>query len=248
MRNQFVFAGLLVAATCTAPALAADLQRRSAPEVVEAAAPAATWTGFYTGVNTGWAWSSFHTGVDAFPAVSGFPQFVGTSVDGAMFGTVVGYNFQRGNWVLGLEGDFVDTSITGTQQAIGTPSGAVSATNRIEWLASARGRVGVLWWEGLVYGTAGIAWQQTTHDAMVVGTTAADIVSSSSSSTRTGFVVGAGYEWMLNQTWSVRAEYLFYDFGGTDTDAVLLPSGATVNSTTGTNTVHTIRFGANLRF
>ena len=34
--------------------------------------------------------------------------------------------------------------------------------------------------------------------------------------TLTGWTVGGGVEWLLNPNWSVKVEYLYYDFGLND--------------------------------
>ena len=78
-------------------------------------------------------------------------------------------------------------------------------------------------------------------------------------STRSGFVLGGGYEWLSAPHWTVRGEYLFYDFGKSDNNVLTFPiaqcgSGPTPASlcnvpvTTGKNFVNVVRFGLNYRF
>jgi outer membrane immunogenic protein len=95
------------------------------------------------------------------------------------------------------------------------------------WFATLRGRVGFLieptW---LLYGTGGIAFADTKFSTS--SSTTVSIVRNatgqvgfstttgaflSESSDRVGFAVGGGVEKLLTQYWSVKAEYLFLDFG-----------------------------------
>ncbi|MFD2222462.1 outer membrane protein, partial [Microvirga arabica] len=79
-------------------AVAADLpSRRAAPAPMIAAVPVFTWTGFYVGVNAGYGWSN-----DDFDSV----DLADEDDDGGFVGGAqVGYNYQIGSFVVGLEGD-----------------------------------------------------------------------------------------------------------------------------------------------
>jgi outer membrane immunogenic protein len=106
---------------------------------------------------------------------------------------------------------------------------------KLPWFATLRGRAGVLveptW---LLYGTAGLAFAGTKFsDASTTTTTitngvgtivnpvtgaaggAPTVVSSAFSETnnRVGVAVGGGVEKSISPNWSVKAEYLFLDFG-----------------------------------
>jgi outer membrane immunogenic protein len=250
-------------------AYAADLPVRgptSAP--LSPVAPAPSWTGFYIGANGGWGWSSFDTtfvpdpnGALVADGDLAGPRFFNTRADGGVFGGQIGYNWQVGTWVVGVEGDFDGASISGTQQSIaGSPNSptlpttnVVSATDRINWLASIRGRIGVLWGPGLLYFTGGGAWEAVNRNLLV--SSFGDTAVSNFNSTRSGFVIGGGYEWQVAQHWSVRGEYLFYDFGSTNTDSLTLPDcnvttpgQCNVAITTGKNNVSVARIGINYKF
>lgn len=58
----------------------------------------------------------------------------------------------------------------------------------------------------LIYATGGVGFG---HGEVTV----ANI---SDSNTHTGWVGGAGIEWMLTQNWTAKIEYLHYDFGSKD--------------------------------
>ena len=114
----------------TAGAMAADLPRRAAPPAYFAPVPVFTWTGFYVGVNAGYAWNNSDNGdcfgcnaltVDtpAFLLGSSAPVVPlgggilglgagGGSSDGWTGGVQVGYNYQftpGAGFVLGFEAD-----------------------------------------------------------------------------------------------------------------------------------------------
>lgn len=98
--KKILIAGAL--ALIAAPALAADLPRRSgavAPAPVYAA-PIFTWSGFYVGAQAGYGWGKDKYGV-SLPSVQNFKL----SPDGVLGGVHAGYNWQSGAFVYGLEGD-----------------------------------------------------------------------------------------------------------------------------------------------
>ena len=132
------------------------------------------------------------------------------------------------------------------------------ARENVGWLASIRGRLGTTWGPGLAYITGGAAWEKVSATAMISSDTGAGANSqagtASFTTVKSGFVVGAGYEWMIAPRWSVRAEYLFYDFNGGSTNALTLagPCFFTptcgVNVATDHNNISVARLGVNYRF
>jgi outer membrane immunogenic protein len=251
---------------CSAGAFAADLTMPFKAPPPPAAAPVSDWTGFYIGANGGWGWSSFDPVISPVGAASiaDFPttSFT-TSTNGAIFGGQVGYNWQAGSWLLGVEGDIDGAGISGTQTVL-FPSGlnhnaidGFTETDKIEGLASIRGRIGYVWGPGLLYFTGGGAWERVVHNTMVsTDTTAGTFANSASgsfSATRSGFVIGGGYEWMVAQHWTVRAEYLYYDFTQTDSTAFTFPTCAGggscgANAAVGSNNISVARIGVNYKF
>ena len=87
-------------------ARAADLPARVQPPAPVAYAPSFSWTGFYVGGELGWIRtdSDYTTGA----VLLGTPFLVSatTGKDGLSYGILAGYNYQAGNVVLGVEGDF----------------------------------------------------------------------------------------------------------------------------------------------
>ena len=144
----------------------------------------------------------------------------GTSnnANSAVFGGQLGYLHQTGNWVWGIEGDVDAAQIRATQSSVIAPSagfvgGSAFLTEKQNWLASIRGRIGYTWGPGMIYVTGGAAWtgvQANGGATLFSGETNTFTLST----TRGGYVLGAGYEWMFAPNWSVRGEYLYYGFQG----------------------------------
>src|SRR5262249_29987642 len=116
-------------------------------------------------------------------------------------------------FVYGIEADISLSDISVTERLIG-PGVVVSATGWIDWIATIRGRAGVLVQPGLLlYATAGIGIvNAAVHGCVnVIGL---GLISARDSDTETGFVYGIGLENKFNERMSLRLEYL--GFGNFD--------------------------------
>jgi outer membrane immunogenic protein len=204
--------GLLLA-SITGAAFAADLAvPGKAYTKAPAASPATNWSGFYIGAVGGYAGE---TGSDPLALKGGFG------------GGTIGYNWQFGTFVVGLEGDgtFGDVSATGTGTTV--VNGVVvpaSATDKIQALATIRGRIGVAVDQVLLYGTGGLALADEKASATALGVTISD------TKTRTGWTAGAGVEWMFIPRWSLKAEYLYRRFDNVNFFGVVPVGTLAVNS------------------
>jgi outer membrane immunogenic protein len=210
----------LTLAAVAGSASAADLGRPvyKAPAAV---APMFSWTGFYVGVQGGWGQAD-----DDF----------GGSADGGFVGGTLGYNYQVGNWVFGIEGDgaWADIGNDSTVTVGGVP---VTGSAKVNSLFSLRGRVGFAAPNNmLIYGTAGGGWAHTEVSATALGVTA------STDTTNSGWTAGAGVEWAFAPAWSAKVEYLHYGLDSSDFNVggVAIPSGNI--------DIDTVKFGLNYRF
>jgi outer membrane immunogenic protein len=192
MKRVFVACvGLLAVAFSAGPSGAADLPPRYQQPYARPAIynPMYNWTGFYLGINGGGGWGrSQWDGVDKL------------AVSGGLIGGTIGYNWQLGQLVAGIEGDVGWSGIKGTTNTL-CPLGCET---RNHWLATARGRVGYAWDRFLPYLTAGLAVGDI--DAATPGWPAGSI-------TTAGWTVGAGLEFGVVPNVSVKLEYLFIDLG-----------------------------------
>jgi outer membrane immunogenic protein len=204
------------AAAAMSGAQAADMPIK-APRDVE---PAANWTGWYIGAHAGAAWqktdvttdSSFHDGSSYFPNPN-----ASFSKTGFIGGGQIGYNWQHGNFVFGLEGDISGLSgraSTPFQADAGYTTGTYSS--KIRWLSTVRGRFGLAVGDTMAYMTAGVAFGGVRNSVFI------DFFDTTyfSSKTKTGWTVGGGVEHMLSRNWTVGLEGLFVDLGNSkgDTD------------------------------
>jgi outer membrane immunogenic protein len=265
--SKFLVAGLALATLAISPALGADLGYR-APAVMPALAP--TWTGLYIGANGGYGWSQSSTTADPFQSFAGaavVPPFgISQQLSGALAGLQLGYNYQMASWVLGVEGDFDGAGLNNSTQVVtadplvATASDGFMAHEDIQWLATARGRLGYVWGPSLLYVTGGGAWEGVKDNYLLSTDTTAGTFSASAgasvTATRSGWVVGGGWEWMINPSWIARLEYLHYGFNDSSS-AVSIPvacgfggAGATcgANATSSNNSIDAVRVGLSYKF
>jgi outer membrane immunogenic protein len=203
-------------------------------------------------------------------------------MDGWVFGGQIGYNWQYGkSWVFGLEGDIDATGQRGTALfgpsttvvtvvpgpaavALPTVTTTTTATGSLEeklsWLSTFRGRIGVLPTDRvLLYITGGLAVGEvkSTAGASVTTTTALSFGTppgpatvaalAGSSSTRAGWTLGAGVEGAIGGNWTARLEYLYVDLGTVNnTFAGTAPFAPIVTSAHVTDNI--LRAGVNYRF
>ncbi len=219
--------------------------------------PGPTWTGFYLGLNGGWAGSESASSVkttvnDNDDGGSILGSATGTyKIDGGFFGGQIGYNLQSGPFVYGIEGDIEDSSIHGSSGASTFPgdAGAVAAVqDKLDWFGSVRGRIGYSFGPALLYGTGGVAFGGVKETiSLAVSDEGTSQFSSAKSQTLTGYTVGAGVEYMFYPSVSLKVEYQFMDLGTAHGGfAANGPDGvpATV-ATTAEYSVNTIRAGIN---
>ena len=193
-------------------------------------APAvASWSGFYAGVSLGYACC----GRDRVQLAPAPPGVIGTMHEaGAIAGGHFGRDWQRGNFVAGVEASLSFGDI-GDSLTSGTASSSVS----INPVAEVRGRLGRVRGDGLLYVTGGLAAARVDYAAADTGVPS-DI---RSSFTTPGVSVGFGYEQMISQNWSLRGEYCYSLF-----QAKNLTDG--VQTTRATPDFHALRIGLSHRF
>jgi outer membrane immunogenic protein len=136
-------AGAVVAMCGTNVAAAADLGRPPPPvKAPPFVPPPFTWTGFYLGGNLGFAWAQ-HTVTDSIYGLT----FDTGRKDLFIGGGQVGFNYQAGWFVGGVEGDFDGVANNGSTNSIGTFVPAVgdpiAVTSKHGWIATLAARLGV---------------------------------------------------------------------------------------------------------
>ena len=226
----FATAGLVGAglAGIATAASAADI-RQPTYKAPPAAVPVATvynWTGFYVGGHIGYGW-----GDKDWTDTTGLFG-LSHQTDGFLGGGQIGFNYQIGQFVAGIEGDFSWTGLKGETSTL-----ASTFTSEVDWTSTLTGRLGFAWDRFLVYGKGGFAWARDTYTTNFYTIPGAEV-----RDTRTGWTVGAGLEYALTESWTTKLEYNYMDFGKD-----------TVSFAPGFNTdidqkIHAVKLGVNYKF
>ena len=227
--NRVVLAslGMIATAAMMGSAGAADLQRRNPPpyspppQAVPYYSPVYNWSGLYVGINGGGAW-----GTSNWDSLGSF------NVKGGMIGGTVGYNWQGGPWVLGVEGDLDWSGIDGTRTSVLCPLGCKTANS---WIGTVRGRVGYSFDRIMPYLTGGLAFGNVKASSPGFP---------GSTETNVGWTAGAGLEVALMGRWTAKAEYLYVNLGDNKCD---LNCGFQAPDNVNFRT-HMLRGGLNYRF
>ena len=216
----------LAPVTMMGAADAADIARRQ-PIPMNAPAYYApyNWTGFYFGINGGGGWGN-----------SEWASLAGSTgsfdVSGGLVGGTIGYNWQLGQWVFGLEGDIDWSDIRGS-----TSSGFCAGTScetRNNWLGTARIRIGYAFDRFLPYVTGGLAFGDVKGSMAGFG---------SSTDTNAGWTLGGGIEATIAGPWTAKVEYLYVDLGNMNCSG-----GSCALSTNVDFHTNIVRGGINYRF
>jgi len=245
MKKHFtwIFASALVLGSLGS-AFAADMPLKAAPPPV---VPILNWTGWYVGVNAGGytqdnrfsstaaagPCSAALGGCTVVPNYSTLMATAATFVSGGgnsgnggfIGGAQIGYNWQSGMGVFGIEADIQGVSNNNVNRVVTvvTPSPAfpafpltttASSSERLNYLGTVRGRAGWLASPSLlIYGTGGLAYGEVRQAGLLTQTIAPPDPSvpvpgvGANTTTRAGYVVGAGAEWMApGSRWSVKFE------------------------------------------
>jgi outer membrane immunogenic protein len=182
------------------------------------------WTGFYLGINGGYGWGT-----------STWSLLPGTKIspNGFLVGGTIGYNYQVGSFVWGLEADWDWSGAKGSV----TCAAVATCTTESPWLATFRGRVGYAFDRWLPYLTAGGAYGnvKATVSVPVFG------VAASANQSNLGWTVGGGIEYAFLGNWSAKLEYLYVDLGSVNAGIVPIVNNVTFKE-------NIIRAGLNYKF
>jgi opacity protein-like surface antigen len=213
---------------------------------IDKAAPAQTpynWTGLYIGPYLGadWGYTNWTFRDDGGTTN---PRFAGL-----LGGGEIGYNYQTGKWVFGIEGDAGATNSRGARPC---PTGFFyNCEIDTDWLATATARVGYAYWDRLLMyakGGAAIAqdraesWCNTVSQPTVPAAGLTGCPSQSDSKVKAGWTVGLGSEFGLMQNVSVKGEIMYFDLGSDRYNIAGIPTDIQRNGFISTLGLH-VRFG-----
>jgi outer membrane immunogenic protein len=173
MKRAFLASVGLLALITAQSASAADLSLKAAPVTSPYVPMVPDWTGLYVTGHAGGMWGSI----------------VGCCVNGATIGTGIGYNWQAGRFVYGLEGDWDWYAMAGIFQ--------------FQYALDVRARVGYTFDRVLPF----IAFGYSD------GRIGPGPLASTPYTWRSGFTVGGGVEYWATPDLSTKMEYLYNDYG-----------------------------------
>lgn len=207
------------------------------------------WSGFYFGGNFGSGWASTNsaftlTGNGSNGTIAG----VGTTLQGPNGGLQVGYNWQIGNLLAGVEGDVQAADQNQTSTFFCGAACSITENAQLQSFGTLRGRVGFTITDVLFYGTGGLNW---THGENSFNGTLNGINASLADFTHDslGWVVGGGIEWMFWYGFSTKIEYLYLQNNSSNST---IPVSAALGGGTLTDTAkasnNVVRVGVNYHF
>ncbi len=221
----------LMAASFSLPVYAADLGASGLEgSYKDFGGTAVTWSGFYLGINGGYAsgdWKGDFTYQGAADAA--FNPGKKISADGGFGGGQIGFNKQMNSILVGVEADIEGADLKGKSSFNNdnilfynghSPSFTKNVDSRLDYFGTLRGRFGYSFGSVLPYFTGGLAWGHTHSDLTVynnylnyLGILSGPSGNGSVTEDHLGWTIGAGVEYAVDTKWSVKAEYLYVDLG-----------------------------------
>jgi outer membrane immunogenic protein len=218
------------------PAFGADLPMYSKAPTISA--PVYDWTGVYFGVFGGGGYGN-HNINNALGNTGNADFTANYSSTGGVAGGEVGYNWQTGIYVVGIEGDLFWSGIKGNDaSAIASgvyPLTSVDADN-LRWGGTIRARGGFTIDRWLMFFTGGYAFGDIDHSNTdpVLGVDRFTVHAN-------GLTAGAGFAYALTNNVIGKFEYRYYNFNGYNRPGTpLTPNGQLPYTTDSTYSVVTI--------
>lgn len=200
MKNSLFAASGLLALSLAVPAEAADLPVAPVKAPPPIVVPIYDWTGFYIGANGGWGesrncWSFINVAGTLVPDGC-------SSGSGGVFGGQLGYRWQMGQFVFGLEGqgDWADLK----SWHVSTINPAFSTGTTVNSFGLITGELGYAVNAALFYLRGGAAVIGNHYD-VISNATGAEL--GVASATKWGGALGIGFEYGFAPNWSVGIEY-----------------------------------------
>jgi opacity protein-like surface antigen len=196
--------------------------------------PAYDWTGFYVGGHVGAGFS-----YRDWTLVEGSTSNAG---DAVLLGGQVGANYQIEKWVIGAEGDFSWGNLKDENLC---PDGNNTCWTRQNWLATVTGRIGYAFDPALFYVKGGAAF---THSDYFKTAQIPSPLDEQAGARRNGWTAGAGMEYALWGSWTMRLEYNYLEFGSRSLAMNNIPTGAFAENLVVRQKAHEVKLGFNYLF
>lgn len=191
----------LIALGAAAPAMAADLAARPYTKAPPMIAAIYDWSGFYVGANGGWGSSR-----NSWDSTVGLLGPEGShDATGGVAGGQIGYRWQTGTWVFGLEAQGNWADLKGSNPSTLFGIGGIPFTNesKINAFGLFTGQIGYAANNVLFYVKGGAAVTDNRNTIRFGGVE----VARAGDDTRWGGTVGVGLEYGFAPNWSAGIEY-----------------------------------------
>jgi outer membrane immunogenic protein len=217
---------------------AADLDgpppRERQAEVWTPAGRPALFHGFYYGLSAGFGFGNS----TLFDDLDNSRAIASTEPSGFMGSVTAGYNWRLGyGLVYGVEADLGLMDVSAEDKL--ASDGSIYKTQLGPLWGTLRARLGFMLSDRMmVFATGGGAFMQADDVSVGSGATTTALTEDF----QTGYIIGAGAEYALSDTMSIKAEYLYMDFGRV--------SGLTANGGEFSfeNEIQLVRAGLNFKF
>jgi outer membrane immunogenic protein len=163
--------------------------------------------GLYVGLHVGYSWQDVGGEFDNLGTGTNLSRI---DLDGAIIGGQLGYNIKTGMVVVGIEGDATAHMETSDSVVNDTPPVYEQLTGDVAYLASLRGRLGLVVDQVMYFATVGVGFTEFKFSENAPATPFMGSLRLQES----GLVYGGGVEWQVIEGVTVRGEYLHYDVGG----------------------------------
>ncbi len=217
MDNRWTDSRWIIGACAALPLLVTSLGASAADmmpyKAVPPPPPVFSWTGFYLGAHVGAGWGTREFDFNDLTVAAPFAWNAGIPLNGVLGGGQIGYNFQFGWAVLGVEADGSWASLRGSG-ICNTTTFFLNCSAKANGFATVTARLGADFDRTLVYLKGGAAWmREDSTISNVALPPLATAFSSTLSNNRSGYTIGMGIEYAFTLHWSAKLEYDFMDFG-----------------------------------
>ena len=199
-------AGLVAAMSMATSAFAADLPARPYVKAPAMIAAIYDWSGFYLGLNAGGGSARKCWDINNNLGVVVAPAFREGCHDatGALAGGQIGFRWQSGEWVFGIEAQGDWANFKGQNASLFPFAFAATNQTKVTGLGLLTGQVGYAWSNVLFYVKGGGAVVGDRYRSYDVPT---GLEFDRANDTRWGGTVGAGLEFGFAPNWTVGLEY-----------------------------------------
>jgi outer membrane immunogenic protein len=185
--------------------------------------PVHIWAGLYVGGTVGFGTGDTSGKLDIDvqgdngqldPLLNALEDFLATDydMDGAVYSGFLGYNWQRGNIVYGLEAGLNGTDFDGHTDCVFT---LADCNRELDYYGRVIGRLGYAVNNLHFYGFGGVAWGDVQTDISAFGFDVDDLFGTSfnEEQTHVGWTAGAGLEFAFTENFFAGVEYAHVDLG-----------------------------------